>query len=159
MTTIPSKTRSAFSGLFGKQCCRQRVGEWRSLSIGFGEKVPHTDNRTADSYYGEWEIGTYSSAWRIICGDRLLCGSMNLVDFFGDLDQELQRIQLGIVCDIEALSSFDIRVKLDNEIFIDFFGMSTVEDEMFHIFGPDSLYVEFKLIDGWTVCRSDIPWK
>jgi len=158
MMTINVTIRNVFSGLIGKRCCRQRVGGGRSLSIGFGGKIPHSKSKTVDSFYGEWEIGTYSSAWRIICNDQILCGSMNVVDTTDELDEALQRITLGVVVDIVALSRFDIRIKLDCGIFIDFIGASTDDDEMFHILGPDSLYVEYKILEGWVVGKSSTPW-
>lgn len=72
MTIIDEKTRNAFGELIGKTCCRKRVGRSRSLSVGFGKKISHSKPDMADTYYGEWEIGTYSSPWRITCDEALL---------------------------------------------------------------------------------------
>ncbi|HWV16076.1 MAG TPA: hypothetical protein VN030_11665 [Cellvibrio sp.] len=156
---IDAEVYDAFSGLIGKQCCRKRVGEFRSLSIGFGEKIPHVKSRAVDAFYGEWEIGTYSSAWRIVCEDKIICASMNLVDSSEELDQQLQSIFLGGVVSVEMTSLFDIRVNLDNGVFIDFICVSADDDEMFHIFGPDYRYVDFIAANGWGVGKSNVPWK
>lgn len=158
MMTVNLNTQSAFAELIGNPSCRQRVGRGRSLSVGFGDKVPHSKPKTADPFYGEWEIGTYSSAWRIIREGRVVCGSSDLVDSIDELDGRLQAIQLGAVVAIEALSQFDIRVKLDNGVLIDFICASAEDDEMFHIFGPENLYIEYTCPDGWKVGRSNAPW-
>ena len=141
----------------GKRCCRKRVGHRRSLSLGFGEKILHSNPKAVDNFYGEWEIGTYTSAWRVVSKGQILCGSMNLVDSIEELDQEIQNIFLGSVVSIEVTSLFDIRVSFDDGVFIDFIFVST-DDEMFHIFGSDSLYIEYKCVDGWLVGKSNTPW-
>lgn len=155
---IDANIKGAVATLIGKRCCRQRVGRGRSLSVGFGEKVPHSKPRTADPFYGEWELGTYSSAWRVIHKGRVVCGSSDVVDSIDELDERLQTIKLGVILVIEALSHFDIRVKLDDDVCIDFICASSEDDEMFHIFGPESLYVEYVCRDGWKVGRSNAPW-
>lgn len=155
---IDANIQSTFAALIGKRCCRQRVGRGRSLSVGFGEKVPHSKPKTADPFYGEWELGTYSSAWRVIQEGRVVCGSSDVVDSIDELDERLQAIKLGAVLAIEALSQFDIRVKLDDEVCIDFICASAEDDEMFHIFGPESLYVEYTCSEGWKAGKSNAPW-
>ena len=150
MTELAS-VHGAFSELVGKPCCRQRVGEWRSLSIGFGEKVPHGSSKKIDPFYGEWEIGTYSSAWRIVRDGQILCASKDLVDSTEELDEKLQRIPLGTIVGVQALHQFDISVKLTDGVSIEFICVSTDDDEMFHIFGPNRLYVEYKYAKGWNI--------
>jgi hypothetical protein len=117
---IDAGTRAAFAGIIGKRCCRQRAGEYKSLSLGFGEKVPHLRKKSVDSFKGEWEIGTYSSAWRIVKSGAILCGSMNPVDSNEELEQQVEALQLGAVMSIEMLSKFDIRITLDDGTFIEF---------------------------------------
>jgi hypothetical protein len=156
--TIDAMTQSAFAGLLGKRCCRQRVGRGRSLSVGFGEKVPHLKTKAVDPFYGEWEIGTYRSAWRIVRDGEVVCGSLDVVDSIDELDGRLQGVPLGAVIAVEAPSKFDLRVRLDGGVFIDFVCASAEDDEMFHVFGPDSLYVEYTCADGWRVGKSSAPW-
>jgi hypothetical protein len=155
---IDSNIQGAFSGLIGLQCCRQRVGRGGSLSVGFGDRVPHSKRNTVDSFYGEWEVGTYSSAWRIAQHGRIVCGSMDAVHSIEKLDGLLQTVKLGAAMAIEALSEFDIRILLYEGVHIDFMCASNDEDEMFHIFGPGSTYVEYKCLGGWKVGKSDVPW-
>ena len=48
--------------LFGKPCCRQRVGLARSLIVGFGERIARRSKaRLNDDFNGEWEIGDRKS--------------------------------------------------------------------------------------------------
>jgi hypothetical protein len=155
---IDADIRSTFRDLIGKRCCRQQVGDWRSLSIGFGVKVPHVKPwKSVDSFYGEWEIGTYSAAWRIVHNGQVLCGSKDVVDSIDELDEKLQHEQLGRVVDIENVSSLDVRVTLDEGMFIDFLRASTEEDPIFHIFMPNDLFLEYTNVGGWRVRRSDVP--
>lgn len=153
-----TKISNFFSELKGKQCCRKRVGAGRSLSIGFGKKIPNLNSKTADSFYGEWEIGTYSSSWRIVANGEIICGSMNVVDSIDELDQQIQALLLGSIVNIENMSPFDIRVSLDQGIFIDFMCADDEGDEMFHVFGPEFFYIEYKYADGWKIGKSNVPW-
>lgn len=148
---------SSFADLYGRGCCRQRVGRKRSLSIGFGHPVPHFKDLAKDPYYGEWEIGTYSACWRIIRAGCVLCGSADVVDSIDELDDKLQGVTLGAVRAIDELTKFDIRVTLDNGVYIDFFCASSDDDEWFHVFGPDNIVVKVSS-DGWKIGKSNQPW-
>lgn len=143
------------SGLIGKRCCRQSVGDGRSLSLGFGNKLFHGKKNLVDSYYGEWEVGTYSAAWRISRGSEILCGSNEEVESLVELDELLKEVDLGCVVSFEMLSVFDIRVNLENNCVVDFMGCSAVKDEMFHVFLPDKMYCAYSIFDGWNKGRSD----
>ncbi len=156
---IDLNIRSAINGLIGKPCCRQRVGEYRSLCLGFGERVPHSKKRNlVDSFYGEWEIGTYNAAWRIIRDKKIICGSMEPVDSNAELCEKLELIQLGSMTGIEMRSRFDICIQLDNNIVIEFLCAASCDDEMLHILGPNHLAVEYKYDNGWRMGKSNEPW-
>lgn len=144
--------------LIGKVCCRQRIGRGRSLSIGFGERVFHGKSNMPDDFYGEWEIGTYTASWRVVQKDIILCGSQDVVDEDAELDQLLNTILLGRVAAITNIGKLDIRVDMDNGIHIDFLGCSTEDDEMFHIFGPENLYIEYSVKEAWKIGKSNKPW-
>jgi hypothetical protein len=83
---------------------------------------------------------------------------LDVVDSIDELDERLQAIRLGAVIAVEEQSQFEIRVKLDDGVFIDFICASAEDDEMFHIFGPESLYVEYTCPGGWKVGKSNTPW-
>jgi hypothetical protein len=126
----------------------------RSLSVGFGDKVFHGRDDLPDGHYGEWEIGTYWPCWRVVSGHKILCGSQDPVESIQELDERLQVLVLGKFVGVSALSEFDIRVDLDNGIHIEFFGITADDDELFHVFGPNRLYVEFSTTNKWKIGRS-----
>lgn len=142
------------SGLLGSTCCRQRVGRSRSLSLGFGKKTPHGNSRLVDDYYGEWEIGTFSAAWRVISNGTILCGSQDVVDSLSELDERIEKIQFGQIRSISLASQFDVRVTFD-EMYIEFLATASEQDEIFHIFCPQNLCVEYSIAGGWSAGKSD----
>lgn len=156
---IPSEIQHMITELYGKNCCRQCVGRGRSLSIGFGQKILRRRTAVAEYYYGEWEIGTYSSAWRIVSGDRILLGSRNTVDAIKELDSKLQEITIGKVVDIVTPSIFDVAVRLDSNVTVEFMCASSEEEEMFHVFCPNSVFMEYSVLKGWRSGPSDAPWE
>lgn len=136
----------------GLRCCRKRVGERRSLSIGFGAMQFHGDERLVDPFYGEWEFGTYYGAWRISRGPRVLCGSQDVVDSTQELHDRVERIELGCIVGVEMLTEFDVRVVLDGDLRIDFLGTHGESTEhVIHIFGPNDLYADYSIERGWVV--------
>lgn len=163
MTMIRARSISAevsefIQPLLGKAVCRQQVGDGRSLSIGFGQKVFHSNPKKKDIYYGEWEIGTYTAAWRIIREDQIVIGSQDLFETLTDFDQALHRVMLPPIQVIEQSSNFDIRVVLSGGLSLEFLCASASDDEMFHIFAPDSKYLEFTCKHGWKIGAADAPW-
>lgn len=144
--------------IIGRPCCRKQVGSMRSLSLGFGNKVPQSNPRVKTTFYGEWELGTYNGAWRISCQGKISCASNDPVESIGELDSALNDIQLGSVIAIGHLTSFDVRVELEPGIFIDFLAATSDDDECFHIFCPNDMYVEFSTQRGWSLGKSNKPW-
>lgn len=157
-----SEVVDVLAPMFGLTICRRRVGRSRSLSIGVGSQLPHGRTDLSDTYYGEWELGTYCGAWRLVRDGQVICGSSDLVDSITDLDDRLQTVLLPIrLTGLEMLSPLDIRIIFDDGICIDILPASTdtQDDELVHIFGPDSLFLQFSLHSGWQSGRSDRPWK
>ena len=152
-STMNSTVQTAINGLIGISCCRQRLGIKRSLSLGFGNKIPHDNSRLADSYYGEWEIGTYSAAWRVVYNGNVLCGSQDIIDSTLELEEQFRQIQLGRISGVYLASKFDVRVEFDDGKKIDFLGASSDDDEMFHIFCPNGLYVKYSTFIGWEIIK------
>ncbi|MDD5412120.1 MAG: hypothetical protein PHF31_12025 [Methylobacter sp.] len=148
-----SDLQSLIAGLIGKPCCRQRIGRMRSLSIGFGNKIAHGKARLIDDFYGEWGIGTYLSAWRVVHEDVILCGSQDVVESLSELDERLGRIEIGRIQEINFVSKFHIQAYCDNGIYIDFLAASSDDDEMFHIFCPEGVCIEYSVLGGWGVSR------
>lgn len=136
--------------LTGKECCRKRVGEYGTLSIGFGEKIFHNKPNHLDNFYGEWEIGTYRASWRIVSEKTVLLGSRDLPDDSSSLDKMLEEIFLGKIKHFD-IGHFDIRVHLDNNIIIEFFCCSNDDDDIFHIMDTKKTYFGFNPQNGWTI--------
>ena len=79
--------------IFGKEQRESRVGESRSLSIGFGKKIA-SRVLPRNKKYCEWEIGTYYSNWRIVQNGRIICGSGESVESIRELDAMVKRCEV-----------------------------------------------------------------
>ena len=156
MNEQQKKISELLKKLVGQPCCRQRVNpaNINMLSLGFGNKIYHKKLNKVDNYYGEWELGTYNSAWRLVQNGQLLIGSSNK---YNSLDTILQRINLGNFVGIDV-DGVNISIILDNKVRLDFFPLMN-DSEAFHIFLPQHNYIEFSPETGWVFGRSDLPWK
>lgn len=125
------------AGLWGKPCCRKKIGDWRCLSIGFGEKIYHNNPKCVTPYYGEWEVGNYFQPWRVSKNNLVICGCKEHLEHNEELDFKLNEIDFGCIKAIIQPNNFDIHVELDNGIGIDFLAASSDDDETFHIFCPN----------------------
>lgn len=143
--------------IVGKPCSRKEVGRMRSLSLGFGSEVRSTI-KLNEKVYREWEIGTYRSAWRVVRGGTILCGSQDLVDSIEELNLELDRIDLGRFSSLQQIGDLDVRIAFDSGITVDFLATMSDEDECFHIFGPGEVFIEFSLQGGWKKGPANKPW-
>jgi hypothetical protein len=148
---VPYQLEAVIADLKGKLCCCQRVGEHRSLRLGFGKKLNRSRMAVRDPFFGEWQIGTYTAAWRIIHDDKILLGSMNPVNSCAELDEELAKIQFGPVLDIDASSRFCVRVSLEGGMFIDFMAASNDESEVFFVLQADGHDIEYRSTIGWSM--------
>jgi hypothetical protein len=152
-----AQVEDAIRLMLGKRCCRQRVWRPRTLSLGFGDKVYHGNPKLVDTFYGEWEIGTFYCAWRVTQQDRILCGSTDAVDSLDELDAALKRIDFGCIQSLTQPTQFDVRAEFDTGIAVEFLATTSDDDECFHIYCPQSICVTFSIQEGWTIGRSDKP--
>lgn len=153
-----SEVKQFVLAMVGKPCCAQTVGEYRSLSIGFGMQQARPKHRLATAIVNEFEVGSYTAAWRIISKGKLLCGSMNPVNATSELDDQLGKIAIGNFLKIEMTTKFDVRIRTDNGVDIEFICASNEDDECFHIIGTNQLCVEYTLENGWRIGSSRTPW-
>ena len=123
--------------------------------MGFGEKICHDNPKLVDTFYGEWEIGTYYCAWRVIQNQRVLVGSSDVVDSLDELDDALKRVDFGCIRSLAQQGSFDVRAEFDSGLAVEFLTTTSDEDESFHIFGPQSLHIAFSIGGGWTKGKAD----
>lgn len=144
--------------LFGNKCCRVRVGNFKSLSIGFGEKIYHNKPKLIDKFYREWEVGTYNCAWRIMKDDLILVGSTDVANTIEELDAKVNSIHFGYIVSIEQPLPVDVRIEISSRIYVDFLATTSRLDEYFHIFCPNNVYIDLSRNGKWTIDRSDTPF-
>ena len=137
--------------IFGKNCCRVKVGASKSLSMGFGEKFYHNNPKLNDDFYGEWEIGTYYCAWRALKGDKILCGVSDPIESIEELNKSINEIKFGALVSIKQLTNIDVRLEFDSGIVVDFLSTISDEDEYFHIFCPNDVCIELTTGGKWTI--------
>lgn len=113
--------------------------------MGFGEKIYHNNPRLNDTYYGEWEIGTYHCCWRVVKEGKILCGATDPVDYNDELEVPLNEIKFGSIISIDNPTTMDVRVTFDSGVIIDFLSTISYQDEYFHIICPEkeNKYIEF----------------
>jgi hypothetical protein len=143
--------------MVGLKCSRREVGRSRSLSLGFGPPSKPS-LQLNERLYREWEIGTYRSAWRVVRGGVVICGSQDAVDSIGDLDQALQKIELGRFFSLHMVGNLDVRVEFDNDTAVDFLATMSDEDEVVHLFCADRRVAVFSVRRGWEIGAADRPW-
>ncbi len=105
------------ASIYGKKCCRVSVGNSKSLSLGFGAKLYHNNPRLKDTFYGEWELGTYFGNWRIVKNSKIQLGSGDEADI---ISNKIKDIKFQEISAIENLSDHDVRVKFSDGLAIDF---------------------------------------
>ena len=149
--------QDAISLLYGKMCNRVAVGNSKSLSFGFGEKIFHNNARLKDTFYCEWEVGTYYSSWRIIKNNQIILGSNDSNDI-NLLSKKIHEIAFTEIISITNFSDHDVRVTFNNDIIVDFLPVFTDEDEVFHVFCPEKNYIEFTSQGLWKIGKSNVPW-
>ena len=149
---IDRDVEKLFSGIYNKPCCRKSVGEFRSLSIGFGEKIFCRKNRNIEKFYGEWEVGTYRSEWRVIRNGRVLCGSRDFVDSNSELNDRLNAIRLGKITSPIICVDGNVKLSLDCGAAIEFFSVFSDDNDVFHILGcgSENVAVTYSLDNGWV---------
>jgi len=153
------KAKALIKPMLGKVCCKKRVWSFKSLTLGFGKKVRHGHGeKLVDVFYGEWEIRTYSYAWRVIKNGKIVCGSGDAVDHVNELTAVLKRIKFGRIISLEHLTNLDVRVAFDTGIAVDFLAAVSDVDEGLYIFCPENTMVTFTIGSGWKIGPSDKPW-
>jgi hypothetical protein len=76
-----------------------------------------------------------------------------------ELDARLGAIVLAPVEEIRMISSLDIEIRLTSGVSVHFLGVASDDDELFHVFCPDKVYLEYSVASGWKIGKSDQPWK
>lgn len=142
--------------IIGKECCYLEVGEYRSLSLGFGVRL-ETQGRRGKWVRSEWNIGTRNSAWRVVSHGEILCGSMTPVDDNAEHNELLESIQFGAFVGLEMLSPFDIRLQTSNGVDVEFMSASSLDYKDFQIIGVDHSMLTYHYKTGWLLGNSLVP--
>jgi hypothetical protein len=145
--------------LRGEVCCRQHIGNDRSLFLRFGEVYRYTAGKSKEAERGKWDIGVYRCAWRIVRGSQILLGSRDAVDSVDDLRKVAATIEWGCFAGIRQLNEFDLRVEFDSGVVADILATTSDGDEVAHIFFPDNMVACFYVGYGWLCGPSDQPWE
>jgi hypothetical protein len=140
--------------LSGMACQAIRIGTDKGLSLAFGKMITNHRTNSAVKEYGEWELGSFFPVWRIMVAGRIILGSQDISGSLNDMNSQISSLP-GNLKNIESLTNFDIKVSFDCGTEIEFIHASSDEDEIFHIFGPDNVYVEYQYPGGWKISRSD----
>lgn len=153
---INSKVEEKIQGLINLRCVRQVVGNYNSLSLGFGK----LKELNCAHGYREWELGSFSRNWRIIQEKKVICGGWDGFDIEieFELDSKLKSINLGCLRSIYENELGDVSVHFDNSIVVEFFCLSSSDEDMFYIFCPNAGYIEYNAMFGWLIGRSDLPF-
>jgi hypothetical protein len=136
-------------------CCRVDINRYKNLNIGLGEKVRNECMNSRVEYYGEWEIGTYNAAWRILKNGKFISGSKQQFD---DTNIETQKIKLLFnekFISIIELNEYDIRLIFSGNLIIDFFSCSN-DDEFLHILNVDGNFWVLEFPNKWRQGKSSI---
>ena len=143
------KIKEVIDPILGKRCCRKRVGNWKSLSFGFGCKIRHGNPKLVDTYYGQWEIGTYQRSWRVVQGKTILLGGEDAMEI-EELNTALGKIELKRLVAVRQSSEFDVRIEFDCEKAVEFLGAAS-DDATVRIFCPSDICAQYVIGQGWII--------
>jgi len=148
------------SPIIGMPCCRVSVGEHKSFSIGFGAAVKNAGELPGPRFYGEYEMGTYSAFWLIEKQkETIFCKSDDFEKLY--IRESLSRTLGGLtfLClEMESRAKIILYMSGDSRLIFDG-ALCDREDEIFHIFLPNSEYLEYSWERGWRVGPAKGPWR
>lgn len=124
----------------GLICCQVHIRYAGILCIGLGEKVYYTHPRLKKSFRGEWDIRSYSSAWRLVKGHQIICGSYDSEE---ECDPHLKMLEGKILVGIKKVSFFDVSFNFSDELTVDIFGRSGT-DQNLEVYLPGGNNLELK---------------
>lgn len=129
------------------QPCWGAVINWDgTFRLCFGAEV--TSKRGV--VHGEWEIGTYNSAWRLASNTKIIVGSQDCFESQAEIEATMRGIQLGCFRSMVQDSPLDHSIHFDSGIVMEVLGTTACDDEVLHVFMPNNRYMEFTIKHGWT---------
>lgn len=144
------------AGLRSRRLVYARVGEFNSLSVGFGEIV--SEHPKSLLPYAELHCVCYERSWRILQKGKLFLSGITL-DSATLIQRKLDRIDLAELDFISEFSRHDVEIKTVGDTAFQFFGMSSrADDDLLVVFREEErrcgLFIPSK---GWKVGPSDRP--
>jgi len=156
MAAMNDTVKMAVASLYGKSWCNAVVGNFKSLSLTFCKTV-NTGPENAE-IVREWKISTYYCSWRIIRNNMIILGSNDSNDL-NLLNQELSKIIFKEVIFITNYTAHDVNVLFEDGTSINFINTISDNDETFHMFCPDNIYIKFNSQGAWEIGPSNRPWR
>ena len=156
-TKNKQKINALLTSAYGQVVCCANVGDRKSLSIGLGPTI--RKNTTLKNAIGsEWCLGSYRCCWRIVEHGKIKLTNHSLDETIETLNSKVSTIKFGKLLHISNYTDYDVRVKFENNISIDFIATFDDDDERFHLFCPSHEYVEFYSDGEWRAGKSNAPW-
>ena len=138
--------------MVGQACWRLAVRDNRSLSIGFGAKAEHRGR-----VYGAWEIGNYVGAWRVLRNGSILVASSDAIDSVKELESNLDVLRGKSFERLSRVGRHDVAAQLTDGLIVEFLATISYDDETFHLFAPDNMFISYSVRKAWECSRTDVP--
>lgn len=149
---LPPELADMLKSIVGMTITTRFIGKGNRFSIGFGIVSKKT---TVD--HGEWEIGTYDCAWRVLKDGAIIVASDDAVESQQDLLDIFESCNIGEFVGLHHLTALDTRFTFSRGC-IDILCSISDDDQILHIFFPESVVAIFSISKGWVLGRSDKPW-
>ena len=133
--------------ILNQNLCRIDFRKDKSLFLGIGNRIYSTAENRCVSFYGEWEIGTYNSSWRIIKDNKICLASES--DIVKESYKEIVIDKIITLLQIQEITPFDLRFIFSDGLIIDFFNCYCDEDEMIHVLKNDGTWWEKDFCGIW----------
>jgi hypothetical protein len=142
--------KSALSVVLNKPLVYSQIGEFNSLSLGFGSIVSYHEQSNIPS--SEYQIISYERSWRIVQSGEIILSGLNL-----ETNKDIEDMTLFLLGEefvsINLISRFDIEIESGSGVKIQFFGMPngisqdlvsivSIKKKLCHSFFPGKGWVE-----------------
>ncbi len=148
-----SEVNSLIEPMFGTKCCLVSMRDNRSIYFAFDRLIVEEGLVLKGQSHGLWEIGSYSSAFRVISDGQVVLASGNGYAEYSpeEINESLGVLEFGSILSMRMLTEFDVRIEFSTGLMVDFLCVFEGEDEVVHIFCPGGRVVVYTVCDGWNV--------
>lgn len=125
-----------------------RVGEFNSLSLGFGEIVSH--HSTSHVPYAEFHLLCYERSWRVVKDGKPVMSGVSLHSYTR-IQKVLDTMGSAKFVSIRETSLLDLQITLEDGWRVDYFGFNT-GDQLMHAFDEKAKTIaSFRPRYGWQI--------